>query len=199
VGHRPEAGEAVSVIAGLGNPGPRYEGTRHNAGFMVVDELARRAGAVLQERKFRAAWARGAVAGHPVLFVKPLTFMNLSGEAVGAVLRYFGVPPGALLVVHDDLDLPVGRLRLGRGGGAGGHRGVLSIVDHAGTLDFLRLRVGIGRPRFGEPVEAYVLEPPYPDERAVFEEAVSRAVEAAEEVLRSGLAAAMNRYNRKEA
>ena len=199
MGRNPGPAEGISVIAGLGNPGPRYETSRHNAGFLVTDELARRAGVVLQERKFRAAWARGLVAGHPVLFVKPLTFMNLSGEAVGAVLRYFGASPGALLVIHDDLDLPVGRLRLARGGGAGGHRGVLSIVDHLGTVDFPRLRLGIGRPRFGEAVEAFVLEPPYPDERAAFEESVFRAVEAAEDLVRSGIETAMNRYNRKEA
>lgn len=182
-------------MVGLGNPGRQYEGTRHNAGFDVVDELARRFSISLQERKFKARWGTGEVVGTKTVLYQPMSFMNRSGEPVGQFVRYYGISAGEILVVHDDLDLPCGRIRLVRGGGAGGHRGILSIVEHLGFQNFARLKLGIGRPGSGEAVEAYVLSAPYPDERFVFKGMVQVGVEAVESVLDIGLDGAMNRFN----
>lgn len=180
---------------GLGNPGKQYEGTRHNAGFLVVEGLARRLAISLSEKKFKARWGVGEAAGGRVALLEPLAYMNRSGEPVGQFLRYFGVSTEDLLVVHDDLDLPCGRIRLARGGGAGGHRGVLSLVEHVGHSGFGRLKLGIGRPLHGEAVETFVLSCPYPDERAEFRDMIERGVEVVEYVLERGMDAAMNRFN----
>ena len=188
----------IVIAVGLGNPGREYEATRHNVGFQVVGRLARMAGISLQERKFKASWGTGVLAGRKISLVKPLAFMNRSGEPVGEILRYFNLGAEQMLVVHDDLDLPCNRIRLVRGGGAGGHRGVLSLIKHLGGQDFPRLKMGIGRPQHGEPVEAYVLKTPYPEQQRGFDDMIERATQAAQEVLCSGLAAAMDRFNRRE-
>src|SRR5208337_4242140 len=117
------------------------------------------------ERKFRASWGFAMAEGRKILFVKPLTFMNKSGEAVGEIIKYFGIPPGRMLVIHDDLDLPLATIRIAQGGGSGGHRGVQSIIDHVGSPAFPRLKMGIGRPKYGEAAEVFVLQPPYPEDR----------------------------------
>lgn len=189
----------IRVVVGLGNPGRRYEGTRHNAGFAVVDALASGYGVSLQERKFSAQWAEGLVAGQRVLFIKPTTYMNRSGEAVETMLQYFKIPHSQMLVVHDDLDLPLGRLKIVRQGGAGGHRGVASIMEWVGGGDFPRLKLGIGRPRYGETVEDFVLSSPYEDERDRFDRMVAYGAEAARAVLEEGVDAAMNLYNQRKA
>jgi len=196
---RHNAEDRILAVIGLGNPGREYENTRHNAGFMVLDRLIGHYSIGTQERKFRAVWGSGLAEGTKVLFVKPLTFMNRSGEAVGDILGYFGISPRQALVVHDDLDLPFSRMRIARKGGAGGHRGIQSIIDHLGTQDFPRIKLGIGRPRHGEPVEAFVLQPAYSGERQEFEAMIARAEEAARAVLSTGLSAAMNDFNRAEA
>ncbi|SHF03830.1 peptidyl-tRNA hydrolase [Desulfacinum infernum DSM 9756] len=188
---------SVFLIAGLGNPGPRYDGTRHNVGFRVVDRLAQRFSIPMQERKFPAHWGEGRIGGRKVVLVKPMTYMNRSGEAVGPILRYYRLPPEALLVVHDDLDLPLGRIRIARRGGTGGHRGVASIIQTLGGGEFARLKLGIGRPRYGESVEAFVLDGFYSDELEAAEEMVDRAAAAALAVLADGLEAAMNRFNQR--
>lgn len=187
----------ISVLVGLGNPGKQYEATRHNAGFRVIDLLSRGFGIELKERKFPALWGVVALEGRELLLIKPTTFMNLSGEAVGPLLEYFKIPVNRMLVVHDDLDLPCGRIRLVRGGGAGGHRGVSSIKEHTEGRDFPRLKLGIGRPLKGEPVEAYVLEKPYVEEQESFEEMLIHGVEVVRAVLSEGIGAAMNRFNRR--
>ncbi len=192
---KPEGGAAI--VVGLGNPGKQYESTRHNAGFRVVDLLVERWRTPLQDRKFQASWGIGVFGGDKVIVVKPLTFMNRSGEAVGAILKYFGIPSSAMLVVHDDLDLPCGRIKVARGGGAGGHRGILSIFASVGSRDFPRVKLGVGRPLHGEPVESFVLASPYQQEAGTFEEMIAGAADAVEEVLRSGVEAAANRFNRK--
>lgn len=193
-----ETEENIVVVVGLGNPGKQYENTRHNAGFLVVDRLVQQLGIGLQERKFKAGWGAGQVGGRKVHFVKPLTFMNRSGEAIGEILRYFGLPVSGMLVVHDDLDLPPGQLRLVRGGGPGGHKGVSSIITHVGTRDFPRLKLGIGKPALKEHVEVFVLQPPFADELNVFEQMIDLGAEAVRSLLVAGLSAAMNRVNRKK-
>lgn len=191
--------ECISVVVGLGNPGRPYEGTRHNAGFRVLDVLAARYGVVFQEREIPAQWAEALVENRKVLLVKPMTYMNRSGDAVDAMLRYFKIPHTRMLVIHDDLDMPLGRVKIVRRGGAGGHRGVASIVERMGDGDFARLKLGIGRPRHGEPVEAFVLSRPGDDERDRFETMVFHGAEAGCAVLERGLDAAMNLYNSRDA
>jgi len=188
-------GNAIAVV-GLGNPGRRYEHTRHNAGYQVVDLVARKFSVTLSERKYPAYWGQTSVQGRKLLMVMPTTYMNLSGTAVARILHSFRMAPEQMLVVHDDLDMPCGRVKLVQGGGGGGHRGVLSIIEQLGHQRFPRLKLGIGRPRHGEPVEEYVLKPPYPEERTVFAEMVEVGAEAVETVIISGLQAAMNRFNR---
>ena len=134
------------LIVGLGNPGPGYAANRHNAGYMVADVLAARAGAGFRAGKFQAAVAEGRLAGQPVTLGKPLTFMNLSGGPVAGLCRYYRVPPGRLLVIHDELDIPFGTIRLKQGGGDNGHNGLRSVTASLGTREYYRLRFGIGRP-----------------------------------------------------
>lgn len=188
----------IAALCGLGNPGSEYAKTRHNVGFQVVDRLAQAFGIALQQRKFRAGWGTGTVEGRKIFIVKPLTFMNRSGEVVVEVLKYFGITANQMLVIHDDLDLPLGRIRLVLKGGAGGHRGVSSIIQHLGHQDFPRLKLGIGRPAHGETVESYVLRPPYPEETLAFNDMVERGFEAVQTVMSTGLVTAMNRFNRQE-
>jgi len=191
----PGGNSGISVVVGLGNPGREYQATRHNVGFLVVDRLASDYAVVLQERKFRAHWGTGEMEARKVLLIKPLTYMNRSGEAVSEMLRYFGKSGGETLVIHDDLDLPLGHMRLVRRGGAGGHRGVASIIQHLGHQDFPRLKLGIGRPQHREPVEAYVLQPPYGEQEHEFAQMVLHGVEVTRAVLSVGLDDSMNRFN----
>lgn len=184
----------VKLVVGLGNPGARYTNTRHNVGFMVLDRLARRAGAPLTRRQCGALVAVAKVAGQRACLTKPQTYMNLSGEAVACLLRYYKVSPADLLVVYDDRDLPLGRIRLREKGSAGGHRGVESIIAALGTSDLPRLRIGIGRPSEMDAVD-HVLGGFSAEERPTAETALDRAVEAVECALQEGLAVAMNRYN----
>lgn len=134
------------LIAGLGNPGPSYAGNRHNAGFLTADVLAARAGARFRAGKFRAMTAEGRLAGFSVIIAKPLTFVNESGIAVGGLSGYYRLDPGQIVVIHDELDLPFGAIRLKRGGGDNGHNGLRSVTAHLGTRDYYRVRIGIGRP-----------------------------------------------------
>ena len=182
------------VIAGLGNPGPKYAETRHNIGFMVADELARRAGEGFRE-KFKGEIARGRLAGQDVSVLKPMTFMNVSGTSVGACATFFKVPPERVLVVHDELDLEFGVLRLKDGGGHAGHNGLRSVFQHFGK-EFLRLRCGIGRPPHGN-VTAWVLQDFNEMERAELSDVVNGAANAVERVLRDGIRLAMNDVNQR--
>lgn len=169
----------VALLAGLGNPGEKYERTRHNAGFWLVDELSRTLGAQLRaERRFSADIATANLAGHSLHLLKPATFMNRSGQAVGACARYYQVPPEQVLIVHDEIDLAPGVVRLKRGGGAGGHNGLRDIIAaFGGKQDFLRLRIGVGRPGpSADGVVDYVLKAPPAAERALIDEAIARAL-----------------------
>jgi peptidyl-tRNA hydrolase, PTH1 family len=183
------------LIVGLGNPGARYAGNRHNVGFQVADRLAADAGFRFDERRNQALMARGVVEEVRIALVKPQTYMNLSGRAVSGVGRFYKVPVARVLVVHDDLDLPLGALRLREQGGAGGHRGMASLIDELGSQDFPRVRIGIGRPAGSMPPEAYVLQDFDANQRAIMLPTYERAVDAIRTALREGFQTAMNRFN----
>jgi PTH1 family peptidyl-tRNA hydrolase len=195
--------ESARLIVGLGNPGREYAQSRHNVGFWCLNRLARRHGIAFSSRGRLAAVGEGRLAGQPVILAKPRTFVNLSGRAVSHLLRRYHLSPQHLLVVYDDLDLPLGRVRLRPRGSHGGHRGIRSIVEAIGSQDFPRIRIGIGRPKVaGEPtwepdvVVDYVLGPMTAEERRILDEAVATAGEAILCLLADGVEAAMNRYNR---
>jgi PTH1 family peptidyl-tRNA hydrolase len=183
------------AVVGLGNPGPRYARTRHNVGFRVVDRLRRRHGLPAFEQGGPLELSRGQCTGRPVALVRPLTYMNRSGEAVRVLLELEPLPVEALLVVADDVYLPLGRLRLRRRGGDGGHNGLRSIIEALGSQDFPRLRVGIGGDVESEELRAYVLEEFGETESTIIERTIEEAVEAVETVLEAGIGEAMNRFN----
>lgn len=184
----------MKLIVGLGNPGRAYAANRHNVGFQCLNFLARAHGIPFSQRRGKSRLGSGRVAGEEVVLAKPRTFMNRSGEAVAALVRRFSLPLTDLLVIYDDLDLPLGGIRLRGRGGPGGHKGMESIIAHLGSEDFPRLRVGIGSPTEGEAV-GYVLSDFTPDERPVIEEVRKRVAEAVRCFLAEGLEAAMNKYN----
>ncbi len=193
----------VRLIVGLGNPGREYAHSRHNVGYWCLNRLARRQGIAFTKRGRLATVGEGRLLDRPVVLAKPRTFVNLSGRAVGHLLQRYRLSPQHLLVVCDDLDLPLGRVRLRPRGTHGGHRGVRSIVEAIGSEDFPRIRIGIGRPEVdGEPtwepeaVAAYVLAPMTAEERRVLDEAAATAGEAILCLLAEGVEEAMNRYNR---
>lgn len=190
--------ENCHLIVGLGNPGAEYQATRHNAGFALTDELAARWRAGwTHEKKFQARLARGESDGRKWILCQPLTFMNLSGEAVGAVRNYFQIAPDGLLVAVDDADLPLGEIRLRPRGSSGGHHGLESIEQHLGTRDFARLRLGIGRRQNGaeRQIRDYVLGQFSADERARFKLVVGRAAEQVECWMNAGIQLAMTKFN----
>jgi PTH1 family peptidyl-tRNA hydrolase len=188
----------MKLIAGLGNPGREYAGTRHNVGFMVIDRLAKIMGVAVGKKMFKALTGQGQVNGEKVILIKPQTYMNLSGEAVNALLNWYKLSAADLIVIYDDLDLPAGKLRLRPGGGSGGHKGMLSIIRSLGTENFPRIRIGIGRPA-GACIDSvdYVLGRIGSGEAEEMEEALKLAAEAALCVVRESLEQAMNRYNRR--
>jgi PTH1 family peptidyl-tRNA hydrolase len=185
------------VIAGLGNPGDRYRRSRHNIGFMVLDYLADKHGIAGPIRKFKASYREGSLGGAAVILVQPQTYYNLSGESIAPIIQYFRIPPERLIVVHDDLDLAAGRLSIKRGGGDAGNRGVRSIAQALGTPEFIRVRVGIGRPNEGAQAAEHVLAQMQNDELRIFQQAIERAASAIEAVIAEGLEPAMNRYNQR--
>ena len=196
-------GEAEWLVVGLGNPGPEYASHRHNVGFWVINELARRAGVRLKAAGRHLNFAVAEIEGTRVALVKPRTFVNLSGIAVREALKRTGADLARTIVVHDDLDLPVGALRIRQGGGHGGHNGLKSIGAEVG-LDFVRIRIGIGRPVVnGEPtwdpdvIASYVLSAPPPRERSMLEEAVRLAADAVPVIISEGVDQAATRFNRK--
>jgi peptidyl-tRNA hydrolase, PTH1 family len=184
----------VWLIVGLGNPGPRYAQNRHNIGFMVVDELARRARADGFRGKFGGDVATCELAGQRVVLLKPMEYMNVSGRAVQRVAAFYQNAPGEILVVHDEIDLPLGALRLKVGGGHAGHNGIRSITQDLGTPDFVRIRVGVGRPGHRN-VAGHVLDDFSRAEQEEVQILIKEAAEAAEECLRKGPLLAMNKVN----
>ena len=184
----------MKLIVGLGNPGSRYAGNRHNVGYQCIERLVQRHELGPGRLMFKAQTTSGHIAGVKVVLARPLTFMNLSGEAVRPLLRWYRIALPDLLVIYDDLDLPLGKIRLRQQGGAGGHKGMRSIIEALGTEDFPRLRVGIGRPVHGEPPD-HVLSDFAPDEAIVMDLALDQAVAAVEIFIAADIGAAMNRFN----
>ena len=184
----------MKAIVGLGNPGAQYKGTRHNVGFAVLDELARRASVEFESAPADALMARWRRTDEPVLLVKPLTYMNLSGQAVGEMSRYFKIEPVDLLIVVDEVQLPLGKLRARARGSAGGHNGLKSVIAHLGD-NYGRLRLGVGRGDSRRDLADHVLARFDKDEAADAERMISRAADAAETFITSGIAAVMNQFN----
>jgi PTH1 family peptidyl-tRNA hydrolase len=183
------------LLVGLGNPGPRYVATRHNAGFLVADLLAERIGARFKVHRSNADVAEGRLAGQPVVLAKPRSYMNESGGPVVGVARFFKVPVERIVVVHDELDLPFDTLRLKRGGGDGGHNGLKSISKSLGSPDYVRVRFGIGRPPGRQDPADYVLKDWSAAERKLIEVAVDRAADAVEQLISDGLEATQNQFH----
>lgn len=183
------------LVVGLGNPGPAYAGNRHNAGFMVVDELATRLGVRLKRDRSRAFVAAGRLGGQPVTLAEPMTFMNVSGGPVASLRNFYKVPADRVLMIHDELDLPFGTVRLKLGGGDNGHNGLRSVSSSLGTKDYLRLRVGIGRPPGRMDPADFVLRDFSAAERKELAEVIGRSADAAEALIASGLAAAQNEFH----
>ncbi len=187
----------MKLIAGLGNPGDRYKFTRHNMGFLVVDHLAASCEIDLGLKKFDACYGRGNIESTPVLLAEPQTFMNLSGFAIQRLIDYFKIEIKELIVIHDDLDLPFGTIRLKYGGGHGGHKGLMSIIQQTGSRDFTRVRMGIGKPAHKGMIDNYVLQIFSKEEVADLPDIVEQSARAIKELLSSGIQAAMNQYHGK--
>ena len=183
------------LIAGLGNPGPQYVGNRHNVGFMAADELAARMGARLRRDRSRAQVATGRLADVPVVLAKPMTFMNLSGRPVAALRSFYKIPSDRLVVLHDELDIPFGVIRLKLGGGDNGHNGLRSLTAALGTRDYFRVRLGIGRPPGRMDPADFVLHDFSAAEREHLPGLLARCADAAETLLRQGLQAAQNEFH----
>lgn len=192
----PESGAPQYLIVGLGNPGARYEKTRHNIGFMSLNRLAERAGIRFRSSKQRADIARGTIVGVPVLLAQPQTFMNDSGDAVQRLAAYYRIPADRIILIYDEIDLPFAKVRIRERGSAGGHRGVQSVIDHLKTNEIPRIRVGIGRGA-GE-AKNYVLGEFTSSQRQVLPELCDRVADIVERILADGVTAAMNAYNNQD-
>ena len=188
----------LRLVVGLGNPGRVYSGTRHNAGFMVADELAKGFSIALSKRKFNAQYGTGSIDGVEVVLAKPMGFMNRSGPPVQQIAGYFRISSEDILVVHDDIDLEFGRLKIKEKGGDGGHKGVRSIMDAFGGGDFARLRIGVGRPDAGNNAADYVLENFAFEEKKVLSRIIASAKDAVVTILCKGTKEGMNRFNNKK-
>ncbi|MGD8862359.1 MAG: aminoacyl-tRNA hydrolase [Myxococcales bacterium] len=185
------------LVAGLGNPGPKYQGHRHNVGFMVVERFAEQYGPAAWRDKFHGRFAKVPVmGGRDAVLLEPMTYMNLSGRSVQAALAFFKLGLSDLVVVHDELDLSFGELRIKRGGGTAGHNGLKSIVESCGGPDFVRIRVGIGRPR-GSDVQRHVLSDFSKQESAELDDVLERATSALRDLVQRGVVEAMNLHNRR--
>ncbi|MBI1820105.1 MAG: aminoacyl-tRNA hydrolase [Nitrospirae bacterium] len=187
----------MTIIVGLGNPGQKYEKSRHNVGFMVVDYLAETNQILINKKNNLYESGSGLLLSHKVLLVKPATFMNQSGIAVRQIIDYFHESSARLIIIHDELDIPFGEIRIKLKGGSGGHNGVASLMDFLNTDQFLRIRAGIGRPVENEDVVSFVLSPFFKEQQVVLQGMIKKSAEAVKEVLSSGAHQAMNLYNQR--
>lgn len=193
------ADASSSLVVGLGNPGPKYDATRHNVGFMVIDALAEIYNIRLESKnRFDALVGRGDIENRPAVLAKPLSYMNRSGIPTQRIAAYFRISSKDLLVVHDDIDLAYGRIKIKEKGGHGGHNGLKSLIEAFGNGDFARIRIGIGRPETGHNVTGHVLGTFHPDERTALERIIERSREAAVSILCQGAKESMNVFNRKD-
>ncbi len=184
----------MKLIVGLGNPGKKFENTRHNVGFMAVDQLSKELGISLDQKKFQGIYGKGMVNGEAVYLLKPQTFMNLSGESVRPLMEYFNIDVEDLLVIYDDLDLPTGKVRLRQKGSAGGHNGMKSIITHIHTQEFKRVRIGIDRSARQSVID-YVLKPFSKEEAEPIQDAIERTVKACEAWTTNSFPEVMNQFN----
>jgi len=185
------------LIAGLGNPGPEYENTRHNVGFAAARKLFESYRFPAERARFQAQFSKGRIGSEDVILVRPMTYMNNSGTAVRALMDYFKISPDHVIVIYDDVDLPFGHLRIRENGSAGGHNGMKSIVQHLGTQDFPRVRIGVGAKPAGWDLADYVLSHFTAEEKGEIEKTVEKAAGACADIVEKGLASAMNQYNTK--
>ena len=185
------------LVVFLGNPGLKYQNTRHNAGFLTADVVEKDCGVRIDRLRFHALTAQAELGGQKVLLMKPQTYMNLSGESVGEAARFYKIPPEHVLVISDDIDLPAGRLRIRPGGSAGGHNGLKNIIQHLGSDKFPRIKVGVGSPKqAGFEVVDWVIGKPMGEDQKVLTDALDRAVTAVPVLISQGVDRAMNRFNR---
>lgn len=185
----------MKVIIGLGNPGKKYEETRHNVGFMTIDKISKEWGIPVQQAKFRALVGEGRIDFEKVLLVKPQTYMNLSGESVVEILHFYKLTEEDIVVIYDDLDLPLGQLRLREKGSAGGHNGIKSIIQHLGTQEFKRIKIGIDRPLPGRSVSDYVLQTFSASDTETIQKAIEQAAKASAAWTKESFLQVMNRFN----
>ena len=183
----------IWLIAGLGNPEAKYDGTRHNTGFAALDALADKWNISVGKTKFQGLWGQGEVDGHKVVLLKPLTYMNLSGDSIAPLAGFFKIPADHVIVISDDISLPLGKLRVRGSGSAGGHNGLKNIIAHLGTDAFPRVKVGVGAPEHD--IVDWVIGPFTASERKVIDGVLDRALGAAECIITDGVSAAQNRYN----
>lgn len=188
----------MKLIVGLGNPGNEYAKTRHNVGFMLVDALADHLNITLWKDKFNAKIAEGRIGTEKILLVKPQTYMNNSGEAVGPLMRWYKLEPKDIIVAHDDMDIPAGTVRIRKKGSSGGHNGIKSLIAHLGSENFARIRLGIGRPLPGWSVVKHVLAPFPAEDRIEVDKAIDYLIPAVKCIITDGLDIAMNKYNPKK-
>lgn len=183
------------LVAGLGNPGSEYASTKHNLGFLTVDEIGKRAGIDLKKKKFSGVCGEGTFNNDKLILLKPETYMNRSGESVSTAASFYQIPAENIIIVHDELDLPAGTVRIKAGGGSAGHKGVMSVMGELGNGDFIRVRIGIGKPGEKQGTVSHVLTKFSKEEREIVSESVLRAADAVLEIIQHGLQKAMNKYN----
>jgi peptidyl-tRNA hydrolase, PTH1 family len=185
------------LVAGLGNPGKKYTNTKHNIGFLVVDEIGKRVGIELKKNKFKGIFGEGFTGDIKLALLKPETYMNLSGESVSSIKNFYDIPTENIIVVYDEMDLPLGDIRIKSGGGSAGHNGIKSIISSLGSGEFTRVRVGIGKPLAKDSGAGHVLSGFSKDEGKIVKESIMRAADAVFAITEDGLERAMNKYNTK--
>jgi PTH1 family peptidyl-tRNA hydrolase len=186
------------LVVGLGNPGSEYSSTKHNLGYLAVDEIGKKAGIDLKKKKFNGLFGEGSYNNDKLLLLKPETYMNRSGYSVASAVNFYNIPAEKIIVIHDELDLPIGAVRIKAGGGSAGHKGVTSLIGELGSGEFVRIRIGIGRPESKSATVSHVLSQFKKEEKEIVQESVLKAADAALEIIRHGVAKAMNKFNLRQ-